>query len=109
MIASMDPLDFRNNGVDDIIVSAFSLARVDASRNAAWLGPNRPYVQFTYQVGDVEVLKRVGMVHGHDLVTLEYAVSMDRARTIEFDLMPFLAMRDFHSLRRRGEIGRAHV
>lgn len=43
MIASMDPLDFRNNGVDDIIVSAFSLARVDASRNAAWLGPNRPY------------------------------------------------------------------
>ena len=39
MIASLDPLDLNpENGIDDIIVSGFSLANVDASIQSRWLG-----------------------------------------------------------------------
>ena len=65
------------------------------------LGPANPFVQFIYQLGDVEIRKRLSMVHGHDLVTLAYDVTADPSRVVEFDLMPFMAMRDFHTLRRR--------
>jgi len=68
------------------------------------LGQPRPYVQFTYQIEDVEVRKRVSMAHGHDLVTLAYDVAMDRPRNIEFGLLPLVAARDFHSLRRKTAI-----
>lgn len=44
MVASMDPLALdRTNGVDDIIISGFTIENVDASRyGGAWLGANRP-------------------------------------------------------------------
>ena len=61
----------------------------------------RPFVQFIYQIGQIEIRKRISMVHGHDLVILDYDVSMPPQQTIEFDLLPLVTARDFHNLRRR--------
>jgi hypothetical protein len=47
------------------------------------LAPPRPFVQFIYQIDDLEISKRVSMVHGHDLVVIDYDASMGQDRAIQ--------------------------
>jgi len=66
----------------------------------------RPWVQFVYQVGDVELTKRIVMYHGHAVVSVEYLVDERSGRPVQVDFLPMIACRDFHDLRRRrmGEV-----
>lgn len=53
-------------------------------------------VHFTYQIGDTEIVKSIYLDYDQDLLNISYTVSGDE--TIQFSLMPLLALRDFHSL-----------
>ncbi|MBN1342701.1 MAG: glycogen debranching enzyme family protein [Phycisphaerae bacterium] len=65
------------------------------------IAPPRPWVQFVYQVGDVEVTKRLIMFSGHPLACIEYRVDGPSDLQVQIDFLPLLACRDFHGLRRR--------
>jgi glycogen debranching enzyme len=56
-----------------------------------------------YDVEGVEVIKEVQLVWGQNVVGVRYTVrpyETSAARVIRLELLPFVAMRDFHSLRR---------
>jgi len=57
-----------------------------------------PFPIFTYRVGDLEIEKRVFLVHGENTVVVRYAISGDfKGRQCGFQLRPLIAFRDFHS------------
>ncbi|MBM3813118.1 MAG: glycogen debranching protein [Acidimicrobiia bacterium] len=53
-----------------------------------------PFPVFVYEVEDVELEKRVFMVHGENTTVVEYAV---RGRECVLELRPLLAFRDYHA------------
>jgi predicted glycogen debranching enzyme len=54
-----------------------------------------PFPVFTYEVGGVEIEKRVFMVHGENTTVVEYEVLGNTPCTLE--LRPLIAFRDYHS------------
>jgi predicted glycogen debranching enzyme len=54
-----------------------------------------PFPIFTYEVGGVEIEKRVCMVHGENTTVIEYEVMGNSSCTLE--LRPLIAFRDYHS------------
>ncbi len=56
---------------------------------------------FTYAVGPLEVHKRIVMKRGLDQVHLIYELAGEVPQSCCLEVRPFLASRDFHSLRRR--------
>jgi predicted glycogen debranching enzyme len=54
-----------------------------------------PFPIFTYEVGGVEIEKRVFMAHGENTVVVEYEALGNTPCTIE--IRPFIAFRDYHS------------
>jgi predicted glycogen debranching enzyme len=54
-----------------------------------------PFPIFTYEVGGVEIEKRVCMVHGENTTVIEYEVLGAAACTLE--LRPLIAFRDYHA------------
>jgi predicted glycogen debranching enzyme len=54
-----------------------------------------PFPIFTYEVGGVEIEKRVFMVHGENTTVVEYEVLGSTPCTLE--LRPLIAFRDYHS------------
>lgn len=61
----------------------------------------QPWVQFVYQIDDVEITKRVVMFTGKQSVRIEYRVDTPSDRSVQIDFLPMIACRDFHHLRRR--------
>jgi predicted glycogen debranching enzyme len=62
-----------------------------------------PFPTFVYQVEDVEIEKRVFLVHGQNTVVIEYDFRRsDRGHAGEFafELRPLIAFRDYHSTTR---------
>jgi glycogen debranching enzyme len=57
-------------------------------------------VKWTYDVEGVEVVKELQLVWGQNVAGLRYTIRPKGPRVVRFELMPFVAMRDFHSLRR---------
>jgi glycogen debranching enzyme len=56
--------------------------------------------RWTYEVEGVEVIKELQLVWGQNVAGLRYTIKPKGPRVIRFEVLPFLAMRDFHSLRR---------
>jgi len=54
-----------------------------------------PFPVFTYEVGGIEIEKRVFMVHGENTTVVEYEVRGEASCTLE--VRPLLAFRDYHS------------
>lgn len=53
-----------------------------------------------YLVDGVEVIKELQLVWGQNVVGVRYTVKPEQSRVVRLELLPFVAMRDFHSLRR---------
>jgi predicted glycogen debranching enzyme len=65
------------------------------------IAPPEPWVRFTWVVGDVKVVKHLRMFHQEPHCTITYEVQPAGAGLRRFMVKPMLAMRDFHSLRRK--------
>lgn len=57
----------------------------------------QPVPTFVYRVADFLIEKRVFMVHGHDTVVVEYEAHGAAGQSIELEVCPLLAFRDYHS------------
>jgi len=70
------------------------------------IAPPRPWVQFVYQVDEVELTKRITVFRGHPFACIEYRVDAPTDHPIQVDFLPLVACRDFHFLRRKraGEV-----
>ena len=67
------------------------LERFDLGQAARW----------TYRVEGIEIVKEVQLVWGQNVTGVRYTIRPeDASRPYRFELLPFVAMRDFHSLRR---------
>ncbi len=66
----------------------------------------RSWVQFVYQVGEIELTKRISMTRGHHTTRIDYRLDAPSDQPVQIDFLPMLACRDFHDLRRRrmGEV-----
>ena len=61
-----------------------------------------PFPVFTYEVGGVEIEKRVFMVHGQNTTVVEYRIVGPGECTLE--LRPLIAFRDYHSTTRANDV-----
>lgn len=62
-----------------------------------------PFPTFVYEVDDIQVEKKVFLVHGQNTVVVEYAfrdLNQDHPTDLTFELRPLIAFRDFHSTTR---------
>jgi glycogen debranching enzyme len=67
------------------------LQRFDLGETARW----------TYRVDGLEIVKELQIVWGQNVAGLRYTIRPDRpGQPFRLELLPFVAMRDFHSLRR---------
>jgi predicted glycogen debranching enzyme len=66
------------------------LQTFELGRTARWI----------YHVEGVEVTKELQLVWGQNVAGVRYTIRPTGPRVIRFELLPFLSMRDFHSLRR---------
>ena len=57
-----------------------------------------PFPIFTYRVGDVELEKTVFMVQGENTTVVEYRVINPGRGSVELEIRPLAAFRDYHSL-----------
>jgi predicted glycogen debranching enzyme len=64
-----------------------------------WLKEFRldPYPVFVYEVGGVEIVKTLCMVHGENTTVVRYEVRGGDASTVQLELRPLIAFRDYHS------------
>jgi predicted glycogen debranching enzyme len=60
-----------------------------------------PFPIFTYEVGGVEIEKRIFMVQGENTTVVEYEVRENATCTLE--LRPLIAFRDYHALTRAND------
>jgi predicted glycogen debranching enzyme len=58
--------------------------------------------RWEYQVGEIRIVKEARMYWGRNATGLRYTIDPGPRREVEFRLLPFLSMRDFHYLRRGG-------
>lgn len=56
-----------------------------------------PFPVFTYQVADVELEKRVFMVHGENTTVVEYEFLGDARQSCTLEVRPLIACRDYHA------------
>jgi predicted glycogen debranching enzyme len=56
--------------------------------------------RWTFQVEGVEVIKEVQLAWMKNAVGIRYTIRPSAGTSLEFGLLPFVAMRDFHTLRR---------
>jgi predicted glycogen debranching enzyme len=57
-------------------------------------------IRWVFDVEGVKVVKELALPWMKNCALLRYTIHVPEGRSIEFRLLPFLAMRDFHSLRR---------
>jgi predicted glycogen debranching enzyme len=58
-----------------------------------------PFPKFTFRIGDIEIEKRVFLVHGENTVVIEYETRGGGSCTLA--IRPLIAFRDYHSLTHR--------
>jgi len=63
---------------------------------------HEPFPAFTFRVEEVEIEKRVFMIHGQNKTVVEYEVRAGAGCVLE--LRPLIAFRDYHSLTRRNPV-----
>lgn len=55
--------------------------------------------QWDYQIEDVKIIKQLQLLKDRNTIGLRYLIHPGQHTRIEMQLMPFVAMRDFHALR----------
>jgi predicted glycogen debranching enzyme len=66
------------------------LQRFELDRTARW----------EYLVQDVRIIKEVQLVWQRNMAAIRYTIEPKGDRSVELHLLPFISLRDFHSLRR---------
>ena len=56
-----------------------------------------PFPLFVFSVNDVEIEKSVFMIHGENGTVVQYTLRAPADRTVQLELRPLIAFRDFHS------------
>ncbi len=56
-----------------------------------------PFPVFTYSLDNIEILKRVFMVHGENTTVVEYELVAPSETEVVLEIRPLIAFRDFHS------------
>jgi len=56
--------------------------------------------RWKYVVEGVTIIKEIQVLWQQNISVIRYTIEPDRSRPIELQLMPFVSLRDFHSLRR---------
>ncbi len=93
-----DPLDLSTFEFNGAIHPKGYVYLVDFDYESA---PPQPWARFTWQVGDVRIIKTVRLVYQEPHCTITYEVFPDGPGTRRLEVKPMLAMRDFHYLRRK--------
>jgi predicted glycogen debranching enzyme len=57
-----------------------------------------PYPIFTFAVGGVRIEKLLFMVHGQNTTVIQYRVRGRESHSVQLDLRPLVAFRDYHNL-----------
>jgi predicted glycogen debranching enzyme len=57
-----------------------------------------PFPTFEFLVDGIEIVKSISMVHGQNATVVQYSLSGQRDRSVELELRPLIAFRDYHSL-----------
>jgi predicted glycogen debranching enzyme len=65
--------------------------------------------RWEYQVEGVTVIKELQMLWLQNAIALRYTITPDRARAVELQILPFVSLRDFHSLLHAGASFETHV
>jgi predicted glycogen debranching enzyme len=55
------------------------------------------FPEFTYEAGQVKLKKTIAMLHGENTVLIVYDV-LEAASSFNFELLPLLSVRGYHSL-----------
>lgn len=64
------------------------------------LGPERPWVRFTYRRGGSSVVKWILARAGADEIELRYDIHVADRQEARFEILPLASMRDFHAILR---------
>src|SRR5690606_15626837 len=62
--------------------------------------PHESFAQWRYTGDDFELTKRLTLTRGANELHVDYTLHAPRARTLRFELLPLVAMRDFHGATR---------
>lgn len=73
-------------------------------RHLRWFEAGRT-VRWHYELEGVSIDKEAMLIRGANAVAVRYVVQGAPGRAIDLHLQPFVALRDFHALRRRGGDG----
>src|SRR6266566_6742759 len=57
-----------------------------------------PFPIFTFAVGGVQIEKLLFMVHGQNTTVIQYRVREQGTRSVQLELRPLIAFRDYHAL-----------
>lgn len=60
--------------------------------------------EWTYEIEGIRIVKQVQMLWGRNVVGVRYTIDAPRKRQVKLSLLPFFALRDFHSLRHAGDM-----
>lgn len=60
-------------------------------------------IRWHFNVEGVRIVKELMLVWGRNLAAVRYRVETDAPRQVELHLLPFVSLRDFHSLRHKAE------
>jgi predicted glycogen debranching enzyme len=56
----------------------------------------QPWPAYTYQIGDLFVIKRIFMVYGHNTTVIRYRIINESRRPVTLQIFPLVNCRDFH-------------
>lgn len=63
-----------------------------------------PFPIWNFEAGGVQIEKKIFMLHGENTTVVSWsAKSLESSRTIEFEIRPLIAFRDYHHLRNKTE------
>ena len=62
-----------------------------------------PFPTFVFEAGGIRVMKTVFMIHGENSVVVRYELVQSAGTSVQMELRPLIAFRDYHSLTHENE------
>ncbi len=57
-----------------------------------------PLPEFVYKVGNVKIVKKIGLVYGKNVVVVKYEIKNNNTQQAKFVIAPVMNFRDFHGM-----------
>lgn len=57
-----------------------------------------PLPEFVYKVGNVKIVKKIGLVYGKNVVVVKYEIKNNNTQQAKFVIAPVMNFRDFHEM-----------